>query len=212
MKKIISLLLISVAISCTSKHSASKGKAISLFQDSIKKRKTDSLMALGDRPDSEQDEPTFKEVLTEELASYNKIQNIDTLIVDGKDSMRVHCKFYCLHDSALVVPKHYLWGGDKSKDFITHNFAAKIILTKNRDTVLNKIFLKKDFTHALYEDLQKHATFVDFNFWGYNTKLKDKFLFGCSISIPLTDLGVPAYLAIGKNGKYEILNEYAIKN
>jgi len=163
-------------------------------------------MALGDRPDSEQDDPTFKEVLTEELASYNKIQNIDTLIVDGNDSMRVYCKFYCLHDSALVVPKHYLWGGDKSKDFITHNFAAKIILTKNRDTVLNKIFLKKDFTHALYEDLQKHATFVGFNFGGYNTKLKDKFLFGCSISIPLTDVGVAAYLAIDKSGKYEILN------
>jgi hypothetical protein len=209
MKKIISLLLISVAMSCTSKHSIPQIKA---SQDSIQKRKTDSLMALGNRPDSEQDEPTFKKVLTEELASYNKIQNTDTLIFDGKDSMRVNCKFYCLHDSALVVPKNYLWGGDKSKDFITHNFAAKIILTKNRDTVLNKIFVKKDFTPALYKDLQKHATFVDFNFEGYNTKLKDKFLFGCSISIPLTDLGVPAYLAIDKSGKYEVLNQYAINN
>ena len=168
-------------------------------------------MALGDRPDSEQEGPSFKEVLADEIASYNKIQNTDTLIVDGKDSLTMHCKFYCLHDSALVVPKHYLWGGDTSKDFTTHNFAAKITLIKNDDTLLNKTFLKRDFAQVLDSYLQKYATFVDFGFMGFNTRLKNKFLFGTSISIPLTDVGVGVNLAIDKSGKYEVLDDYAIK-
>ncbi|WP_461451267.1 DUF4738 domain-containing protein [Mucilaginibacter sp.] len=212
MRRFITLLFILLATACTTKKSTSQNKTDTLSKFSIKKRKTDSLIAMGDRPDSEQEGNTFKEVLSEKLTSYNKIQNIDTLVVDEKDSMRVHCKFYCLHDSSLIVPKRYMWGGDKSRDFITHNFAVKIILITNRDTVLTKIFVKKDFTPELYDAIRKYATFIDFKFEGYNTKLKNKLLFESSISIPLTDVGVPVYLAIDKKGKYEILDQYAIKH
>ncbi len=164
-------------------------------------------MAAADRPDDEQD-PSFKEVLADLLASYNKTENIDKLVVDGGDSLKIHLKYYCLRDSSVIVPKHYVWGGDTTKDFVTHSFVEKVVVVKNKDTVLNKIFTRADFNNVIQDQLKKHAIIFSPYYLGYD-KARGEFGLGFSISIPLTDLGVPAYLAIDKKGNYKILDEYA---
>jgi len=212
MQKPLPLLFIIFLLSCNNPHHNSSGKVITTSKDSLKQKSIDSQMALGNRPDSEQQEPAFSEVLKDQLASYNKIKRIDTLIIAGKDSLRLHFKYYCLHDSSLIVPKKYIWSGKNPKDFTTNNFAMDIIIVNNKDTVLNKTFRKNDFMDVLTDgSLKKYAVIFDANFEGYNSKIKGEFLFDCSLSIPLTDVGVPAYIAVDKKGKYKILDEYAIK-
>ena len=180
--------------------------------NNIKKQKAiDSQMALGDRPDNEQADPTFKGVLNDLLASYNKVIHIDKSFIDGKDTLKLHETYYCLHDSLLSVPKKYMWGGDKTKDFVTNNFVSKIILTVDNDTVLNEVFDKSDFNGVINGQLKKYAIIFNPDYLGYN-KIKSELALGYSISIPLTDVGVPTYLVIDKKGKYRILDEYAKMN
>ena len=163
---------------------------------------------MGESPDNELAGPSFEEVKAGLLSSYNKIKHIDTLVTMGNDSLHIHEKYFCLHDSSLVIPKKYLWGGDTSKDFVTHNFASSILIIRNHDTIINKTFRVSDFNNAINPEQKHYAILFDPRFLGYE-KQYDGIIFGYSISIPLTDVGVPAYIAVDKNGKYKILNEYA---
>ncbi len=205
------LIFISFFARCSGNHSRQtfNSKQSETMNDSLKKRKAiDSQMALGDRPDDEQEGPSFKEVLADRLESYKKVEYIDKSVIDGKDTAHLKEMYYCLHDSSLRVPKKYMWGGDKTRDFVTNNFASKIALVINKDTVLNKVFKKSDFNGVIYEQLKKYAIVLKPGYIGYN-KTKGEFALGYSISIPLTDVGVPAYITINKTGKFSILNEYA---
>src|SRR5471030_1859824 len=133
-KILIALILIGLLAGCRGNHAKNLLDKRQSKTDSIKKQKViDSQMALGDRPDSEQEGPTFKEVLDTLVGSYNKVENIDKTVIDGRDTLKLHETYYCLHDSALNVPKKYMWGGDKTKDLVTNNFASKVILTVNKD-------------------------------------------------------------------------------
>src|SRR5665213_1541458 len=105
MRKILpALVFVWVFAGCRGNHNQNilnKRQSLTLT-DSIKKQKRiDSQMALGDRPDSEHEGPTFKEVLDELLKSYNKIEHIDKTIIDGKDTLKLHETYYCLHDRSL---------------------------------------------------------------------------------------------------------------
>jgi len=213
MRNILSVTAIFILLlsNCNGKHTH-KGfdnKTKDFVNDSIKNRKSiDSQMALADRPDSEQVGPSFKEVLADHLVSYNKVENIDKVVIDGNDTLQLHETYYCLHDSSLIVPKHYLWGGDTSKDFVTNNFATKIIVVNNKDTVLKKVFNKSEFNNTLFEEERKYAIIFNAGYVGYNKK-KEEFALGYSITIPLTDVGVTAYITVDKKGNYKILDEYA---
>jgi len=160
------------------------------------------------QPDSDEMGPSFDEVKNELLSRYDKVERIDTTIVIDDDSLHIHEKYYCLKDNAVIVPKKYLWGGDKTKDFITHNFVSDITVIKNKDTVINKIFTVKDFNSAIFPEERQYAILFNRSFHGYD-KLHNGLVFGYSITIPLTDVGRPAYIAINKNGGYKILDEYA---
>lgn len=213
MRKIFIAFIFVIALTSCGNNRTNKGinnRPINVINDSIKKQKTiESQMALGDRPDSEQDGPSFKDVVAEHVTSYNKIEHIDKIVVDGPDTLQVHLIYFCLHDSSLVVPKKYIWSNEKNaKDFVTHNFASKIILIRNRDTVLNRIFKKADFNNVIYDQLKKYAILFNPDYIGYN-QAKKEFAVGYSISIPLTDVGVPAFLIIDKKGNYKIMDEYA---
>ncbi|HEY4323941.1 MAG TPA: DUF4738 domain-containing protein [Mucilaginibacter sp.] len=214
LKPLIIILCFAFLIGCDGNTSGkiNKDKSAKKMADSINKRKViDSQMALGERPDNEQGGQPFDEVKAGYLATYNKIKHIDTFVVLGNDSLHIHEKLYCLHDNSLVIPKKYLWGGDKSKDFITHNFVSNITIIKNSDTIINKIFKKGDFDSVINPEEKQYAILLNSNFMGYN-KQYDGIIFSYSISIPLTDVGVPAYIVIDKKGNYRISNEYAKTN
>jgi hypothetical protein len=180
----------------------------SLVKDSIAKQKAiDAQMAAGDRPDSEQEGPTGEEVMHETLESYNKIEKTDTLIVDEKDTLKIHLKYYCLHDSSLIVPAKYNWWDKKKKDFRTNNFATSAIILKNRDTIFNKIILRNDFKSIVTDESQKkYGVLFGSPSLRYDKTNKTTTI-GFSFSIPLTDLGKAVYMIIDKTGKYKVYDD-----
>jgi len=202
----LSLLLL---CSCTEKPaSQSAAVAVKPKPDSDKQHVIASTVAKNEPNDSTDVEPTFDEVKADLLSKYDKIERIDTTIIVGGDSLHVHEKYYCLKDNKVIVPKRYLWGGDTTKDFVTHSFATQVVIMKNKDTIINKIFKKSDFNRVLNPEERKYAIIFDARFEGYY-KQYDGIIFGYSITIPLTDIGVPAYIAVNKKGEYKILDEYA---
>lgn len=207
-KSISSILLATICIASLSNcNSNSKGRTENI--DSLEnQKKIDAQMAKGDQPDDEQEGPTFEEVKRDLLSSYNKTEIIDTSLIDGKDSLHVYSKYYCLHDSSLTVPKRYIWGGDKPKDFIANTFANKIVVVNNKDTVFNRVIKKDDFLSVINDEEKKYATLFGPHFHGFNKTTKE-LTFSYSVSIPLTDVGVPACLVIDKKGKYRVVDEYA---
>jgi hypothetical protein len=210
-KILIALIGAVLLISCNGKPPAKTNKGKSITDSIQDRRMIDSQMAVGDRPDSEQEGPSFQEVKADLLSSYNKIEHIDTLVVIGNDSLHVHEKYYCLHDSALIVPKKYNWGEKNAKDFVTHNFASNILIIKNSDTIINKTFKTSNFNSAIFDEEKHYAILFSPGFNGYS-KLYDGIVFGYSISIPLTDVGVAAYLVIDKKGNYKVVNDYDMIN
>jgi hypothetical protein len=152
-------------------------------------------------------EPTFDEAKADLIKSYSEIKKIDTLIIDDKDSLAIHFKYYCLHDSSTIVPARYIAWKDEKKDFTANNFASKIIIIKNRDTIFNRIVYKKGFAPVVDEELKKYGVMVDAGFQGYE-KVKGKLLFDYTVSIPMTDVGVPVFLTIDKKGNYAVHDEY----
>jgi hypothetical protein len=205
----ISLICILILYGCNGDH---QDKSVVETQtDSINKRKAiGAEMAKGERPDDEQDTPTFAEEMANTLKGYNKVKRIDTLIIDNNDHLQVHMEHYCLHDSTLIVPKSYMstWGKENAKDFVTHTFATKILILNNKDTIFNKVIKRNDFNGVINDNLKKYAILLDPGFYKFD-KTKGWLVFGYSISIPMTDVGVPAYLTIDKKGNYQFWDEYA---
>lgn len=207
MTKPIIISICFVLIFCYKSNSQSSQKTTPPIRKVIipkKAQSTDTAKA----SDNDDPEPSFDEVKSELLSSYNKIQRIDTIILVGRDTLHVHEKYYCLHNSTLVIPKRYLWGGNKSKDFITHEFASEITIIKNGHAIFKRTFKKSDFDKVIHPELKQYAIPVDPYLIGYK-KQYNSIIFGYSISIPLTDVGVPAYVAVDLKGGYKILDEYA---
>ncbi len=99
-------------------------------------------------------------------------------------------------------------GGDTTRDFVTHSFVTHIIIIKNKDTIINKIFRKKDFDPVVNPEERKYAIIFTADFAGYRKKYNG-IVFCYSITIPLTDVGVPACIAVDRNGHYQMLDENA---
>ncbi len=150
--------------------------------------------------DSNEDGVSPKDVKKELIESYSKTLLIDTTFFVQKDKYQVIFKHFCTMDSALLIPAKYDF--DTHSDFITSNFKSYIILIKNNDTILNKTIDKSIFKKLLYPELDSFATllFPVLNFSNDTIKID------YSITIPLTDVGIPATINFDKSGNYYITN------
>jgi hypothetical protein len=205
MKNLILFFILVALAACSGDHKKQKPDG-----NNVLKAKIDSL----DRKEANASKipvdalgPTFEKVLAELKAKYDKIEKIDKQVIDGKDTFQIHQTYYCLHDSSLIVPRRYLWGGDTTKDFTTHTFASKIVLVNNGDTVLNRVFKKADFDNVMWVPLRTYAYMFDADFIGYD-KNQREFAFGFTLDIPLTDVGLPAFVVVGQKGDYRVMDEY----
>ena len=204
------LCLVLLQAGCGEKHVSTDSQSRRL-KDSVKPRKQPTQQdAIADTTENN-DSESFEEVLADFLASYNKIEKTDKQVISGSDTLHLHETYYCLHDSSLIIPKRYLWGGDTTKDFIANTFVSKIILLKNKDTVFNKIITKSYFNAILDEQQKKYAVLFGGGSGKYN-EAKGGFMFGFSVSIPLTDLGTAVHLVIDKNGKEKIMDDFTFIN
>jgi len=150
--------------------------------------------------DSNEGEPSPKEIKKELIESYSKPLLIDTTFFVQKDKYQVIFKHFCTMDSALLIPARYDF--DTHTDFITSNFKSRIILIKNQDTILNKTIDKSIFKKLLYPELDSFATLL---FPIFNVS-NDTIEIDYSITIPITDVGVPATIKFDKTGNYYITN------
>ena len=118
------------------------------------------------------------------------------------ESLKVYGKYYCLFDSAIVVPGKYNLD-DTTKLFRTHNFAEDVAIISNGDTILKRTITKGDFNGRLPEYLRKYAVLFEPKFEGYDSNT-DMFDFFFSVSIPLTDVGQPMLLSLKRDGQVNL--------
>ncbi|MEO5563619.1 MAG: DUF4738 domain-containing protein [Chitinophagaceae bacterium] len=125
---------------------------------------------------------------------------------EGKkgEEIKVWGKYYCLFDKGIDVPKKYIQE-DEKKDFITHNFAADLVIISNNDTILKKTITKRDFKGHLSSELSDYGVFSEPVFCGYDEK-NDAFTFHFTISIPVTNIAVSKMLFVKRDGEL-IINE-----
>jgi len=144
--------------------------------------------------------PDINQLRKEYILSYNKPVEFENES-KGKsgEKIRIIGKYYCLFDSTVIVPPKYNYD-DKTKSFITHNFAEDILITSNGDTVIKQTITKDDFYSKLPAYLQAYAVIFEPKFEGYDNS-NDEFNFSFSISIPLTDIGQEMDLHIKRNGQ-----------
>ncbi len=147
--------------------------------------------------------PDLKKLRQEYVETYNKPIEFESTS-KGKDGekLKVLGKYYCLFDSAIVVPGKYNYD-DTTKNFITHNFAEDIAIISNGDTILKKTITKRNFINDLPQYLRDYAVIFEPKFEGYDRD-SDDFDFSFSISIPLTDVGQLMNLSIKRNGQVNI--------
>jgi hypothetical protein len=148
--------------------------------------------------EEENEQPDTKDLRKEYISNYNKIELIDTFFKNSEGKLiHIQTKYYCLFDSAIVVPKKYVWE-DTTRSFTTHNYSQDIKIIVDKDTIFNNTIKKDDFADKLYPELKKHAVLMFPNF-SYD-KENNLFEFGFSITIPITDVGEGWRLIIDNNG------------
>ena len=141
----------------------------------------------------------YEDVLNEYRSMYNDTISIDTVIQVNNQLYKLKLKHYCLFDT-LIIPSKYSWDEEtRRENFITHNFASKIILIKQNDTIFNRIIVKDVFNNSVDSVLRKYGVLLSPVYRGFNPKT-NKFIIGYSFSIPLTDIGQPVSFTVGLDG------------
>ena len=147
--------------------------------------------------------PNIRKVRQEYILSYSKpIEFKSSNKGRNNEKLSVWGKYYCLFDSAIVVPGKYNFD-DTTKAFTTHNFAEDIVLVSNGDTILKRTITKKYFLDSLPQYLKDYAIIFEPKFEGYNSD-SDTFDFSFSVSIPVTDVGQLMLLSLKRNGQVVI--------
>ncbi|QKJ28396.1 hypothetical protein HQ865_11470 [Mucilaginibacter mali] len=218
-KRLLILLLIATATwtSCNSSSTKSSSDSLNNTGDTskavadAKQKAIDAQMAKGNRSDSEEETPSQSDEKNRILKSYDDVKTIDTMLVNGNDSLNFHLKYYCLKNTNLLVPKSYDIDKSAPKDFLTHEFASDVLLVNKRDTVLKKQFRASDFAPYFKDEfggnLKKYGTILMPNLSRRN-KDKSQIVLVYSLAIPTTDIGKGVFLIISKNGDYKVVENY----
>ena len=139
----------------------------------------------------------YEQVLDSYNAECNKTISIDTSLQLNHQTFYIHFTHYCLFDT-LIIPASFNWGPNQ-KQFLAHNFASKLLVITDNDTLANTIITKDLFNPILFENLVKYGVLFYPNYEGYNSTNK-MIQIQYSIPIPLTDVGKCVKLNIGLDG------------
>ena len=147
--------------------------------------------------------PDIKKLRQEYVQSYNKPLKFESFSKGrGKEKLIIIGKYYCLFDSAIIVPGKYNFD-DTTKSFTTHNFAEDVVIISNGDTITKITITKKDFLGSLPQNLKDFAVIFEPKFEGYDSD-SDTFDFDFNVSIPLTDIGQLMILSLKRNGNVTV--------
>ena len=131
-------------------------------------------------------------------SGYKSTVELDTLIdIDGK-KYRIKLKHYCLFDNALKIPKTY-----NGSEFQTHNYAIDLNISVDGKSLIEKKIVKEDFKDAVNKELQNFGVILYPNFEGFKADEK-AFVFEFSLSVPVTDIGVPVSFLVNTEGVFSV--------
>ena len=138
------------------------------------------------------------------ISKYGRVELHDTTVImsDG-GRFRIQTKYFCLFDSAIVVPRQFVWD-DSTSSFTTHNFVCKISISTGTQTIFERTVSKIDFVDFMSIERKKYAALVSGGFYQFNRDTKE-FEFGFSITIPVTDLGGHYTMFVNQNGLWRCL-------
>lgn len=148
---------------------------------------------------------TFDDIYNDYSKNYYEINKLDTTILVNHEKYKIKFDYHCLFDSSLVVPYRF-YEGDLNNDFVTHNFVINIEVASASQMIFKGELLKNAFEDCITEDLNKYGALLYPYFYNYDDKTQS-FIFGFSISIPLTDIGRGVYFAIDLNGHTKCLSK-----
>lgn len=151
------------------------------------------------------DMPSLKEILEDYIKSYNESVKIDTSFQYQDKKLRIQFSYYCTFDSSVHVPELYtrIYG---MKVFTTHTFVSSLKLEWGDRLITDTLITKKMFDNVIFKEERLNGVL-----FGPNIRfMRNKMVIHYSISIPLTDVGVPAYAVCDySSGHLIIEDEYA---
>jgi len=167
--------------------------------DSVGKKNIDSNLSsihtsLSDTTKIDGDQE-LRDMFNEYVARYKKRYTIDSGFVFGVDTFHLQLTHYCLNDSAIKVPRQYVYMY-KLDNFVTHNFATTLRLDKNNRIIVQKTVTKEDFGKLIDKDLRELGTLR----YPSMRLENDSIGLDYSISIPLTDVGIGVTMMIDRDG------------
>ena len=120
---------------------------------------------------------------------------VDTSYKVAAARYHLQVEHLCTFDTGIVVPNSYV-ARYKLDSFITHDFVTRIKLQKNGKKILERTVTKKDFWLEYQPEVAKYGVLFcpTIAIQGGTTTLH------YSISIPLTDVGIPAGVDINDKG------------
>lgn len=135
--------------------------------------------------DTSHDEPTLESIVHDFVSKSTDPVHMDSSFTFNDAPYRLKVNYYCLFDSALIVPMQYveMYG---MMEFITNNYAADIKLFKNDDEILDTTISKNDFIKkAKVKDPIKYRLL----FQPVINISPESVAVNFSLSVPLTDIG-----------------------
>jgi len=148
---------------------------------------------------------SFDEIYQDFEKGYYQEKRLDTIFWINGEKYELMFNYHCLLDSSVVIPYKY-YEGELNKDFITHNYIIDIQVSKDDKLIYKNKLLKNDFTECITENLKKYGVLLYPYYYKFD-KIRQSFILGFSISIPLTDIGRGVYLAIDINGHAKCLSK-----
>ncbi|HVY73495.1 MAG TPA: hypothetical protein VG890_01620 [Puia sp.] len=192
MKFLIAFIIV-ILFSCSSKQNKSTAH-IDSIRNSTKIETTNT----SEKLDSNAEDQSQADARKELILSYEKPIFIDTFFIDKGKKVEIVFNYLCTKDSSIKVPAKYDF--DTNKDFITHDFISELTVISGGDTAFKKRITRSTFDDLLDESLRKYATLYYPSFHVEGDSIKITY----SISIPVTDVGVGAFIKFAKDGNYVI--------
>lgn len=204
MRLIYSILVTTTVLLACNNHPGKDGRdSVSVADSPIREvyppsHKDSAVLSKKDRyKDSVRDAPDgdLTTILNDYVAKYRNPYLIDSSFNIGDNAYRLYLKHYCLMDSAIKVPKKFIYMYHLDT-FVTHNFATVIRLEKNKRTILQRKISKEDFETFLDPSLKEYGVLFSPSLRLSNGSI----LLDYSISIPLTDLGMGINAVVDTSG------------
>jgi len=203
-RNILILLLCAVLFSCSSGGRRSAADTSKNGRDSTVS--TDKTFTVT------QDDPgpSPADILKSCLQNYRAITTIDTVLRIDSGALTVHLRHYCAYDNGIILPEKYakLFG---LKTFATQNFVTDVLISKNAEPVYTGRITKADFLPLLDDELKKYGSLLFIDRRLFVSRSGKGVVISYSLSIPLTDVGRAATIAIEPNGSKQVFLSYGDK-